>query len=109
MTDYLILHHKNPTHRLDEEHKLDDGYLVSMSDYVHVAIVQNVNSLGEVFELTNHIDHDWTKNDRVTLFNKNATVNSIRSTVVGDMALNLETLELMICGPIGWEKAHWTS
>jgi hypothetical protein len=108
MAEYLILHRKNPTFRLNEDHKYEDGYLVATEHYDKVAIVDAKN-LGEAFELTNHTDHDWTRNDRVMLFNKKLTVNGVRSTSVGDLALNLDTMELRICGPVGWEKALWVS
>lgn len=107
MTDYLILHHKEPTFRLNEDHKLDGGYLVSMRDYLPIATV-SAGSLGEAFELTNHVDHCWTKNDGITLFNRELA-DKVRSTGVGDLVLNLETLTLMICGPVGWERAEWVS
>lgn len=66
-----------------------------------------VEDLGELFEKTNHIDHDWTENDCVRVFHKR-TGNSVRSTSVGDLALNMTTMSLFICKSSGWGAAHWT-
>lgn len=105
MTDYMVFHHNNPTFRIPEEE--DGAYPVSVHTHKPVAIVQDSDGLGDVFEMTNHIDHDWTKNERVHVFG-NGTSNSIRSTSVGDAVLNLETQELLICKGIGWGAAIWT-
>lgn len=40
------------------------------------------NDLEQVFDLTNHIDHDWTTNDKVDEFNP---MTGKRSTSVGDI------------------------
>lgn len=52
---------------------------VAMSLYSLVATV-NTNDLDEAFELTNHLDKNWSENDKV-----DAVSSSVRSTMVGDL------------------------
>lgn len=47
----------------------------------------STDTVEDVFELTNHIDSDWTKNDGVTP----ARLGSIRSTSVGDVVTHKGT------------------
>lgn len=103
MAKYLIFHHKDPSFLLPD--KANDYYPVSVRRYDKIAFVTAKN-LGDVFKLTNHIDHDWTENDQVRLC---PDVTRARSTSVGDLVLNLDTMDLRICAPIGWEKAGWVS
>jgi len=48
--------------------------------FIEVAIVK-CGDLNDVFQLTNHIDHDWTKNPEVT----KVITGGVRSTSVGDV------------------------
>ena len=52
-------------------------------DFRHVADVA-AREMGMVFELTNHIDHNWTENDGVTLA-RGIDPRRTRSTSVGDI------------------------
>ena len=105
MPKYLIFHDKNPNFWLDDDAKVNGAYPVCDLHFNKVAIVEAAD-LGELFYKTNHVDHDWTTNDGVEILDREL---SIRSTSVGDVVLNLETMELLICAPIGWEKAEWTA
>jgi hypothetical protein len=53
-------------------------------------------SLEEIFELTNHINHSWTQNKKVTV----VTRNSVRSTSVGDLVLI--NGKYFVCEATGW-------
>lgn len=101
MTEYLIFHHKNPIFFLPESQ--NGAYPVMESEFNKIAIVEAAD-LSELFTKTNHIDHDWTTNEGVNLF---PDITQVRSTSVGDLVLNMDTMELLICAPIGWEKAEW--
>jgi len=100
MTDYLILHKIDPIFFLPQSDP-DGQHMVVQNEYDRIAIV-TADSLDEVFEKTNHIYEDWTKNDGVSMIVKGA-----RSTSVGDLVLNMDTLDLVICAPIGWKPAVW--
>ena len=68
--------------------------------YTKVAEVE-CETMGEVFMLTNNIEHSWTENPEVV-----TDVESARSTSVGDIVMfkdNDGTLWAYICAPIGWE------
>ena len=71
---------------------------LTMEDYELVAIV-DTPSLEGVFESTNHIHDNWELNDNVTTFK-----NGNRSTSVGDMVLNLDTLGRFFCNSFGWDE-----
>lgn len=66
-------------------------------DYEHVATV-NGNNLEVAFELTNHIDHDWTTNKGVK-----AHKQPCRSTSVGDVVVLAEGT-VWRCSFHGWEQ-----
>jgi hypothetical protein len=60
-----------------------------------VAEVDSEN-LEEIFELTNHIEHSWTQNKKVTVIAN----NSVRSTSVGDLVLI--NGKYFVCKDTGW-------
>jgi hypothetical protein len=66
--------------------------------FTHVADVLTTQ-VEAVFELTNHIDSDWTKNAEVTLL----VPNRVRSTSVGDVVVD-DTGQAWLCAGMGWEK-----
>lgn len=51
---------------------------------VRLAAEVATSDLDKAFELTNHIDHNWTENPNVTVINKGKLV---RSTSVGDVLI----------------------
>jgi hypothetical protein len=53
--------------------------------YDKVAVVSTID-LDRAFELTNHIDHDWTENDGVA-----AEPGGMRSTSVGDILVSTDS------------------
>lgn len=61
--------------------------------YEFVAEVE-ADALGQVFELTNHIYSDWTKNDGVK-----ATAGPKRSTSVGDIIMSPSSY--FVIAPVG--------
>jgi hypothetical protein len=69
--------------------------------YTHVADV-DVNDLDQMYELTNHIDHDWTTNKEVTLVVPNS---QHRSTSVGDLA-KIDG-KFFVCASIGWDEVSF--
>lgn len=52
--------------------------------FTKVADVET-DHIGRVFELTNHIDRDWTENPEVTIAAMNKPNRGYRSTSVGDV------------------------
>lgn len=79
-----------------------DGDTFSMltaltKDLYHVAAKVDTQDLGDLFYLTNTVEHNWKDNPGVTPLN---TVS--RSMSVGDIAVNLETEEVLLCAPVGW-------
>lgn len=66
--------------------------------FTHVANVQAKN-LDEVFELTNHIDSNWTANPGVELM---PGVSRARSTSVGDIVVS-EVDHRFTCEMVGWK------
>ena len=63
-------------------------------------LVAEVDSLdlNKVFELTNHIDHDWTENSEVNLISNRTP----RSTSVGDVIV-VEDKHFLV-EPVGWKE-----
>jgi hypothetical protein len=66
--------------------------------YTHVADV--VAPLGQVFALTNHIDHPWTDNPEVVWH----TAAPVRSTSVGDVIVSLQGGQAWLVMPIGLQE-----
>ena len=64
--------HRQPQDRLDPKPT------VFPTDYTQVATVET-DDIGRVFQLTNHIDHNWWENPEVTWYTQS------RSTSVGDV------------------------
>ncbi len=74
---FLVYHKKNPDF---------SGAITHWPyGYAQVARVE-ATELGEVFQLTNHIDTDWTENKEVTL----TYPGGKRSTSVGDVIIELD-------------------
>ena len=81
--------------------KYEDGKRVdcgrpAFSEYKKVAVVE-AEDIDAVFELTNHIDSDWTENPGVV-----AEPGRHRSTSVGDIIVD-ENGKGAICASLGWE------
>lgn len=76
------------------------GFRPHKHDYKMVATVE-CGSLGEVFRLTNHINHSWTENEGVF-----AVSEKVRSTSVGDVVID-EGGNLFVCASCGWEQLSW--
>ena|SRR6266571_4777767 len=66
--------------------------------YTHVADVEA--PLGQVFALTNHIDHSWTSNPQVVWH----TTAGVRSTSVGDVVVSLESSHAWLVMPAGLQE-----
>jgi hypothetical protein len=88
---YSVYHDDNPTFRVDAQRasRFPDGY-------THVADVETY-TIDHVYELTNHIDKDWTTNGGVT-----PHVARARSTSVGDVVVT--PIGAFICANTGWKK-----
>lgn len=72
-----------------------DAPLLWPRDYTAVAVVEiPYGEIGAVFQLTNHIDHDWTENPEVTKL----ASGPVRSTSVGDI---YEHGTLTLVKPVG--------
>lgn len=67
--------------------------------YTHVADVEA--PLGQVFALTNHIDHPWTNNPGVVC---SSSTLPVRSTSVGDVIVSLESGQAWLVMPIGLQE-----
>ena len=70
----------------------------TLDQYRFVGVV-DANDPEDVFRITNHIDSDWTTNPEVDI-----AMGRCRSTSVGDIIVNLNTVESFLCASIGWEK-----
>ena len=66
--------------------------------YRHVADV--LAPFGQVFALTNHVDHDWTDNPEVTWHDDGSP---LRSTSVGDVIVSYETGQAWMVMPTGFQ------
>jgi len=67
--------------------------------YTHVADVEA--PLGQVFALTNHIDHSWTSNPQVVWSTTDAPV---RSTSVGDVIVSQQSGQAWLVMPAGLQE-----
>jgi hypothetical protein len=74
----------------------------NMDNYEEVATVEAIDA-DHVFNLTNHIDHDWTTNPEV--LSRNAS--SCRSTSVGDVIIDIDHDRAWRCMPYGWATVGW--
>ena len=79
-----------------ERGDIADAFAMGM--YQTVAVV-TADRLDDVFGLTNHIDWNWTTHRAVE---KLATARNPRSTSVGDLVVDLSTLQLHVCAMFGW-------
>lgn len=68
------------------------------SNFEHIADVES-DSLGQVFPITNHIDHDWTENKGVTV----VPGKRYRSTSIGDVVVDPDGTP-NFCAATGWWK-----
>ena len=69
------------------------------NDFNHVATVFG-KRLDNVFEKTNHIDHDWTENPEIM----HLLEPKARSTSVGDVITNMAMTKGFRCAPVGWTE-----
>ena len=76
----------------------DRWYNRSPEDYQKVALV-NVERISQVYEVTNHIDHDWQTNPQVV-----SSIRPARSTSVGDVYIVPETREQYMVDSISLRK-----
>jgi len=88
-TEFAVLHRINPDFSSRTEGKLK-----------LVAIVQ-AEDLEEVFEMTNHIDDDWTKNHGVV-----KSWGPCRSTSVGDVVISAGTFSFWKVLPVGFKQIN---
>jgi len=87
---YRVYHAINPTFGFGKKPEFP-------SEYELVATVESAG-IEDVFRITNHIDHDWTKNPEVIeLFH-----NRPRSTSVGDVVVVDEKAHY--CDMVGWKE-----
>ena len=73
-------------------------YVDRSRHYTHVADVEA--PLGQVFALTNHIDHSWTENPEVVWH----TAAPVRSTSVGDVIVSLPSGQAWLVMPFGLQE-----
>jgi len=76
------------------------GYKPIVNNYKIVADVET-DCIGNVFQLTNHIDHSWQENQEVIAYTDKA-----RSTSVGDL-IEDENCQLWMVASCGFEKVEW--
>lgn len=67
-------------------------------DFVEVAELAT-EDLGEIFQLTNHIDQDWSLNEGV----RKIVDGPVRSTSVGDVVA-LSSGAVLLCRTLGWKE-----
>ena len=70
---------------------------VKIAEFDKVAEVV-CEELGDVFRITNHIDHAWQENEEVTF-----SVKRARSTSVGDVVIDSTGL-VFLCDHVGWKR-----
>ena len=95
---FKVYHRIEPTFRVDASHvhNFFKPEVIRDKFYRHVANVQ-CDELGQVFELTNHVDQNWTLNMHVDSIGTEPK----RSTSVGDVVVDNAGL-IYICAPTGW-------
>ena len=90
------VYHRDPLSNPFGEERI--GFrLPTESSFQLVAEVDSLD-LNKVFELTNHIDHDWTENSEVNLISNRTP----RSTSVGDVIV-VEDKHFLV-EPVGWKE-----
>ena len=90
-----------------ESHKKFAELLNTEGAYSPVAFVYNVDNIEKTFELTNHIDHDWTEN-RKNVIALNPTVGK-RSTSVGDIVLDTVKEKAFLVSGCGFRELNQES
>lgn len=96
----LVYHDKEPRFGLNETPRTwpDDFDLVANLD---------IDDLDAIFELTNHVTGDWTKNPQVkwskTDWPEDGPQKGCRSTSVGDIIVTSNE-EVYLVLPVGWES-----
>jgi len=83
-TQYLVYHRTTPTFR-----DLDAAARAAFPQGFTLVAAVNADAPGHVFQLTNHIDHDWTTNAEVAI--PAEITGGLRSTSVGDVVVDLTT------------------
>ncbi len=91
------VYHANDLHAMIAPQP-DYWYTDRSRHYTHVADV--LAPLGQVFRLTNHIDHPWTENPEV-IWHTDAPV---RSTSVGDVIVSQESCQAWLVMPFGLQE-----
>jgi len=76
---------------------------INLKNYDLVAMVES-ETLDDVFRITNHIDTSWWNNPEVIM-----AYNEVRSTSVGDVAVELESHKAHMVMGIGWEEVKLCS
>jgi hypothetical protein len=82
MTTFRVYHKTTPTFFDNDAVDLD----IFPSGFTLVAVVET-DEVGRVFQLTNHIDSNWTKNPEVCPMTPAARAGQVRSTSVGDVVV----------------------
>ncbi len=90
---FKVYHATNPMFGIGETPEFPKAYKLA----AEVTIPDD--NLDHVFELTNHITHDWTTNMGVI-----AEPGDQRSTSVGDVAVNETTGKRYLCEMAGWKE-----
>ena len=94
---FAVYHTTNPLAMLTPE--VSSWHEDRSHAYTHVADV--VAPLEHVFALTNHIDHDWTRNREIVWYTADAL---LRSMSVGDVILDDESGQAWMILPIGFQE-----
>ena len=95
--EHFAVYHANDLHAMiapQPEH----WYRDQSRHYTHVADV--VAPLGQVFALTNHIDHSWTENPEVVWH----AAAPVRSTSVGDVIVSRQSGQAWLVMPFGLQE-----
>lgn len=105
-TELYLVHHNKKFLDFPLEHKFAKRGPVPIhyEDLELVAMVRIPKGLGlnKVFELTNHIDHDWTENPGVTAIDPQARH---RSTSVGDLICDITNSKAWVVAAVGFVEA----
>lgn len=94
MKVFQVYHRKELMYRYSEA---DEMATFNRDDYDWVAGL-DAEDLGDVFRLTNHIDHAWWENPEIKYYKES------RSTSVGDVVRDVEAGTYHLCMPTGWKE-----
>jgi hypothetical protein len=95
MAKYKVYHAINPDFIAKDPIDFPKGFK-------HVANVETDDGFEKVFEVTNHIYHDWTTNPEVKW--SSGTGAHTRSTSVGDIVLDEVANKKYLCLMAGWQE-----